>query len=58
MNCDNIFCVYNLEKNCSIDNVTMDANGMCQDCIYINLEDKILNQQKLKILNRIKNKEG
>ncbi len=50
MNCENKFCIYQNEGKCMLNKVDIDSLGMCADCIYPDIDEKILNQAKLKLL--------
>lgn len=50
MNCENKFCIYQNEGKCMLNRVDIDSLGMCADCIYPDIDEKILNQAKLKLL--------
>lgn len=39
MNCENIFCVYNIKNKCVVNEVSLDITGMCKDCIYIEIKN-------------------
>ena len=50
--CGNYFCIYWTESGCSLENITLDIQGICQDCIYIELEKETLLQARAYLLNR------
>ena len=50
MNCENKFCIYQNEGKCMLNKVDIDSLGMCADCIYPDIDEKVLNQAKLKLL--------
>ena len=50
MNCENKFCIYQNEGKCMLNKVDIDSLGMCADCIYPDIDEKILNQSKLILL--------
>ena len=50
MKCENSFCIYQTKGECSLDKVNIDSFGMCAECIYPDIDEKILNQAKLKLL--------
>lgn len=51
MNCENNYCVYNSENKCILDEISIDAVGMCAECIYPNIDKQILDKYKNKFLN-------
>lgn len=50
MHCDNVFCIYWSEKACMLNKVSLDIQGNCQDCIYVNIEKDVLQRQREKVL--------
>ena len=56
MKCENNFCVYQHEDKCILDEISVDSLGMCEECIYPDIDEKILNKAKMKLLKEYKNK--
>lgn len=50
MRCDHIFCVYWFNKSCSLDQDSLDIQGRCESCIYIDPAEDLLAQEREKIL--------
>ena len=50
LSCENEFCIYQKQGGCILKNVQLDIQGNCTDCIYVNLEEDILNNLKEKLL--------
>ena len=50
MKCENIFCVYQKNDECILEEIELDILGQCRECIYIDLPDDIINEQKTKKL--------
>ena len=50
MKCENIFCIYWSEGICSINEVSLDIQGSCVDCIYVDIEDEYLQKKRKDIL--------
>ncbi len=50
MRCENIFCIYQSNGRCTLDEVSMDILGMCTECIYANIDKDILEQARVKLL--------
>ena len=42
MNCANRFCIYWSDDKCILDSVSLDITGLCEDCIYVNIEESVL----------------
>ena len=58
MNCENYFCIYQSKGKCIIEENNIDNCGMCLDCIYPDIEERILTDAKnrmLEILSRENN---
>ncbi len=53
MKCENKFCIYQCKGKCIIKEVSIDDLGMCSQCIYPSIDEKILNIAKLKSLKSI-----
>ena len=52
MRCENYLCIYWLDNNCTLDCVTLDVQGRCQELIYVTIEENILKHQREIILER------
>ena len=50
MDCENHFCIYNFEKKCIIENISVNIYGMCQDGVYPDIDKEVLEEAKLKLL--------
>lgn len=46
LRCKNSFCIYWKDKNCILDEISLDIQGQCEDCIYIDLDEKILEEKR------------
>ncbi len=46
MNCENIYCLYNRDNKCLLDDIELDIQGKCKSCIYTQIDDEYLNQKK------------
>ena len=53
LSCENEFCIYQKQGNCILENVHLDIQGNCIECIYINVEQDILNNLKKKLLREL-----
>lgn len=51
MNCENNMCVYWNENKCMLEEISIDISGSCQDCIYVDIDEKILKAERKKFLN-------
>ncbi len=54
--CENHFCIYWKEDQCTLKSISLDTQGTCQDCIYVTLEPTLLEyarQQMQKQLEEI-----
>ena len=55
MKCENNFCIYQYEDKFILNEVSIDSLGMCAECIYPDIDEKILNEAKLKLLREYQN---
>ena len=49
MNCENEFCIYQEKGKCILNEVSLDILGQCTECIYVNLDEKVLSEAKEKL---------
>ena len=52
MVCENNYCVYNSDNECILEKISIDTLGMCTECIYPDIDEKILKKYKNEFLNR------
>lgn len=57
MECENSFCVYWLKENCILEKITLDIQGNCQDCVYINIDENTLQKERIKVLQKFQEHE-
>ena len=53
MNCENKFCIYWDDDCCALNEVSLDILGTCTSCIYVDIDDKTLKEEREKALKRI-----
>ena len=53
MNCDNNYCIYADDGKCILDSISIDALGMCSECIFAEFDEEILKKAKRKMLDRL-----
>ena len=46
MRCENIFCVYWCEGKCTLDEISLNAYGACECCVYIDLSERTLKRKR------------
>lgn len=51
VSCENEFCIYQKQGSCLLENIQLDIQGNCTDCIYITVEKDTLDNLKEKFLN-------
>lgn len=51
MICENIFCIYQKENTCILEEISLDSLGTCSECILIDLDEVFLSEEKQKILD-------
>ncbi len=54
---ENEFCVYQEDNECLLKEISLDILGQCNDCIYIDLVEKTLNQVKKYMRKRLCNRD-
>lgn len=52
MQCDNYFCIYWSKQGCILSNISLDIQGNCRECIYIDINEELLNSERQKSLRR------
>ena len=50
MRCDNIFCIYWIKNNCGLDEISLDIQGGCESCIYVDIPETELKNHRQKLL--------
>ncbi len=58
MKCENIFCVYWYNNECDLREISLDIQGNCQECIYVNISESTLQKQRQNFLNNNKIKKS
>lgn len=53
MNCENKFCIYWEDDYCALNEISLDILGTCTSCIYVDIDDKTLKEEREKALKRI-----
>lgn len=53
VNCQNIFCVYESKGECVLKEVSIDISGACEECIYVAIDNKVLQKEKSNILKNL-----
>ena len=48
MECENELCIYQRYDKCLLDKISLDYQGMCNECIYVSLDDALLKELKEK----------
>ncbi len=47
---ENVFCIYQSKGKCVLDRISIDSLGLCTECVYPHIDEKILNEAKVKLL--------
>ena len=50
MKCENVYCIYEKDGECLLDEITISSGGMCNECILISVPFNAL--EKLKQIQR------
>ena len=46
MKCENEYCIYNKKYKCILDEITLDIQGKCIECIYVDIPSQQLEKLK------------
>ena len=52
MTCENKFCIYWSQGSCTLETISLDIQGRCQECIYVSIEEKALATARKNLLYR------
>lgn len=52
MQCEHELCIYCKEYKCILDSISVDALGMCADCINVTIEAEQLERAKEALLQK------
>jgi len=52
--CENRFCIYFKKGECSLKEITLDIQGICTECIYVDIPEETLDERRLNILSQNK----
>ena len=52
MRCENLFCIYWKENGCTLEKISLDIQGICQDCVYATLDEALLEKERKNALLR------
>ena len=50
MECENTFCIYWADEECTLKTIALDDRGCCQECLYVRLTDHELEQYRDKTI--------
>ncbi|MBR5515400.1 MAG: hypothetical protein IKU52_04280 [Clostridia bacterium] len=50
MICENVFCVYNHNNRCIVNEPELDIMGMCRACVYVEPDAEYIKCLKIKML--------
>ena len=51
MKCENYFCVYWSGGKCVLQEISLDIQGNCQNCIYVKIDKKSLEKSRQEFLS-------
>lgn len=52
MECENLFCVYWSNNKCILDEISLDIQGNCMSCIYVEIDKNIMQKSREEFLKR------
>lgn len=50
--CENSYCIYFDDRHCILERIDLNGQGSCNDCIYVNIEEKLLAEKRKALLER------
>ncbi len=50
MKCENCFCIYEMNGNCTLKEISLNISGACESCIYPEIDRIYLENEKQKLL--------
>lgn len=53
MKCENSLCIYERDKKCILDEISVNMLGICDDCIYPTVDSSLLEKLKDKTLKNL-----
>ena len=53
MLCENYLCIYWSKNYCTLKNISLDIQGNCLDCIYINIKKDLLEKLRNDTLKKL-----
>ncbi|MBQ6815930.1 MAG: hypothetical protein IJP26_01680 [Clostridia bacterium] len=54
MECENLFCIYQENNHCILNEITLDIVGQCDSCIYVEIPKFELENYKIQLRNKLK----
>ena len=52
ISCENQFCIYFEDNACLLETVSFDVVGLCESCIYVNINEAYLAEQRKALRER------
>ncbi len=56
--CQNVFCIYWKQEHCLLDRLSIDQQGLCTNCIYVDIPDSYLDKKRSHLRAELKSSEG
>ena len=53
MECRYEFCLYNQKNECTLQKISINEAGLCEDCIAVSLDTEMLAEQKNQQLKKL-----
>ena len=48
-------CIYQKDGECELEEISIDVSGMCQDCIYPNIDEELIKTLKEYTIKKMDN---
>lgn len=57
MKCENNFCIYQANGACRLEEISIDQMGMCESCVYPELDKEYLEDKKTELLKTLETRD-
>ena len=52
MRCENLYCMYWSCDRCTLDKISLNVVGSCEECIYVSIPEEVLQRERERALLR------
>lgn len=55
MRCENYYCVYWCNNNCTLTEISLDIQGNCQECILVDIDQSTIQKAREQFIAKYEN---